>query len=502
MKPHFTITSCLLLLSLPVLTLLTPTPSFPKSTTPRSCQLQSENKEGYSPEQLKTIAERITVRVRGNNTAASGTLVAKQGHSYFLVLTNHHVTRRIAPGNIKIQTVDGKIHQGRVLDKFNLLNQQEFAKYDLAILEFTASENYCLPTRVFNNQIPDQIEVLASGYSVQTGRITFAEGQIKKIVTEPALARGYEIGYDSRVEQGMSGGPIISSKGELLGINGKSAFPILNGGYIYADGTKPTSTQIQELRKLSWGIPITSILAQMKPEFLTAYELPVPNIAPKVPVQTLTLPQWIGKIEEKAKQFTVRIDDSKVENGSGVIIDKQENTTASNWLEWGNQLWRLGRYPEAITAFDNAIKEKPEFIHLAYYGKGLALSRSGKVMEAVIALEEAVKAKSDSVPAWTILSLLNTKLGRFDQALLAVNQAIKLQPDNPNLYNEKLVVLSNLKRYQEAIDAIDQAIKLSPHADFYYNRGAVRSRLGDNQGAITDLQKAADLLQKQGLSAE
>ncbi|EFA72454.1 TPR repeat protein [Raphidiopsis brookii D9] len=162
----------------------------------------------------------------------------------------------------------------------------------------------------------------------------------------------------------------------------------------------------------------------------------------------------------------------------------------------------MGRYPEAITAFDNAIKQKPEFIHLAYYGKGLALSRSGKVMEAVIALEEAVKAKSDSVLAWTILSLANTKLGRSDQALLAINQAIKLQPNNPNLYNEKLVVLSNLKRYQEAIDAIDQAIKLSPHADFYYNRGVVRSRLGDNQGAIADLQKAADLLQKQGLSAE
>ncbi|MFM6473126.1 MAG: tetratricopeptide repeat protein, partial [Dolichospermum sp.] len=41
-------------------------------------------------------------------------------------------------------------------------------------------------------------------------------------------------------------------------------------------------------------------------------------------------------------------------------------TTASQWLERGNQLWRLLRYPEAIKAFDEAIKQKPEFIHLAY----------------------------------------------------------------------------------------------------------------------------------------
>ncbi|WP_082801150.1 tetratricopeptide repeat protein [Cylindrospermopsis raciborskii] len=53
--------------------------------------------------------------------------------------------------------------------------------------------------------------------------------------------------------------------------------------------------------------------------------------------------------------------------------------------------------------------------------------------------------------------------------------------------------------YRGAIDDYTQAIKLNPNdALAYYNRGIARSNLGDNQGAIADLQKAADLFQTQG----
>ncbi|MFM6820105.1 MAG: tetratricopeptide repeat protein, partial [Dolichospermum sp.] len=123
----------------------------------------------------------------------------------------------------------------------------------------------------------------------------------------------------------------------------------------------------------------------------------------------------------------------------------QSNTTASQWLARGNQLWRLRRYPEAIKAFDEAIKQKPEFIHLAYYGKGLALGSSGKYPEAITALELAVKFKPEFVPAWDTLSVVYRQSNQLDKALVAINAAIRLEPNNPNLYNEKYVVLSNLK---------------------------------------------------------
>ncbi|MFM6076258.1 MAG: tetratricopeptide repeat protein, partial [Dolichospermum sp.] len=137
-----------------------------------------------------------------------------------------------------------------------------------------------------------------------------------------------------------------------------------------------------------------------------------------------------------------------------------------------------------------AIKQKPEFIHLAYYGKGLALYWSREYPEAITALELAVKFKPEFVPAWNTLSVVYGQSNQLDKALVAINAAIRLEPNNPNLYNQKYVVLSNLKKYKEAAAAINKAIELSPRAAFYNNRGLTRNELGDKQGAIDDYNQA------------
>ncbi|MFM6911208.1 MAG: tetratricopeptide repeat protein, partial [Dolichospermum sp.] len=190
---------------------------------------------------------------------------------------------------------------------------------------------------------------------------------------------------------------------------------------------------------------------------------------------------------------TPELNPQKVNSIQTAILSvdvSQGNTTASQWLARGNQLWRLRRYPEAIKAFDEAIKQKPEFIHLAYYGKGLALYWSGKDSEAITALELAVKFKPEFVPAWNTLSVVYRKSNQLDKALAAINKAIQLQPNNPNVYVQKGVVLFSLKKYREAAAAINKAIELSPRAAFYYNRGVVRKELGDKQGAIDDYNQA------------
>ncbi|MFM6753217.1 MAG: tetratricopeptide repeat-containing serine protease family protein, partial [Dolichospermum sp.] len=598
----------------------------------------------------------------------------------------------------------------------------------LAIVEFTSNQTYCLPSEIadkiasFDTNL--ETPVIAAGYALSEDKLVLTTGEVQQIISQPSLKDGYEIGYTSYIQQGMSGGPIISNRGNLIGINGISSYPLINSAYVYTNGKIPTNTEIQGFRKLSWGIPIKTVLAQVKPEVLTAYKLPIPDI--KQQIAEVPLTGWLGDLETKAKQFTVRINSNSKENGSGVIIAKQGNiytvltaahvvcerekaaelcgnfnyqiltadgkqypvepstikleegvdlavvkftsqdnyqvatladyptkdneymftagyprlgekkspwrftlgqiyskergllnttrsdfntnssgtaqsaasltggyelvyssitfvgmsggpvldsqgrvigihgrtegeaaidnnsssreiinlcislgfpvitflalatrlktsaqkfettptpeinpqqvksiqtailsvdvsqgnTTASQWLERGNHLWRLRRYPEAIKAFDEAIKQKPEFIHLAYYGKGLALSWSGKDSEAITALELAVKFKPEFVPAWDTLSVVYRELNQLDKALVAINAAIRLEPNNPNLYNQKYGVLSNLKKYKEAAAAINKAIELSPRAAFYNNRGNVRSELGDKQGAIDDFNQA------------
>mgnify|MGYP001800173091 FL=1 len=277
------------------------------------CEIESEE-DFLSPQQMQTLANKITVKVTGDNNGGSGTFLAKQGNSY-LVLTNAHVVRGV--NKINLTTFDGKTYPAEIV------SQSKFEKSDLALLKFQANQSYCVPyITEFVNNITGR-DVIAAGYSEEKGKIVFRSGEVKQISEQP-LKEGYQIGYSSDIEQGMSGGAILSNDGTLIGINGISAYPILNTGYVDENGKKPTDAEIQEMRKVSWGIPISIVLAEVNEGILTAYNLPLPKAKPTTPKIELT--GWLGELEQKAKQFTVRIDSNSGENGSGVIIAKEGDT--------------------------------------------------------------------------------------------------------------------------------------------------------------------------------
>ncbi len=566
------------------------------------------------------------------------------------------------------------------------------------------------------------------GYSAETGELAIKEGTIDRIPNQP-LKEGYQIGYTSDIVAGMSGGAILNIFGDLIGINGKSAFPILNTGYVYQDGTTITAEEIEQLRQLSWGLSLNRLLTQLNPEIITAYNLPLPG---GIITQPPKPPEgWLGELEAKAKQITVRIDSSSTANGSGIIVAKEGNTyavltadhvicekddetrecigytyeilapdgkkypldsstfkrqegvdlavvrfnstenyqvaelanypvikndavfvagypklsnntpakwgfslgsafereqglltvtdnslstdssgitssqgslsggyemvytsityggmsggavldrdgrvigihglaegetaldsqsgsvtqvqlgyslgipvntfigladrfeinaalpiqdsrprklnpaeqeafetailgteipqgnaKAERWLERGNQLWRLQRYDEAVQAFDKAIALDPEFIHLAYYGKGLALGYEGKYEPALASLSLATETVANFAPAFQYKSVILRELNRLNEALVAIDKGITLQKDDANLYNGKGYILKNLKRYSEAEAAYNQAIEKSPRSSFYINRGNLYSDQGKADLALKDCNQALEL---------
>ncbi|MFN4954406.1 MAG: serine protease, partial [Aphanizomenon sp.] len=319
MKHQIAIISCLLLLPYPVSAIETQTKTTKLLTqTSQTCKLQPADPENgiYSDSQLQTIAKQITVRVRDKERGASGTIFARKGNSY-LVVTNSHVVRRI--NNINIITADGQKYAAKILPNTN------FDKFDLAIVEFTSNQKHCLPSeiaeRIASFDINLETQVMAAGYAVSEDKLVLTTGKIQQIISQPSLKDGYEIGYTSDIQQGMSGGAIISNTGNFIGINGISSYPLSNSAYTYTNGKRPTNTEIQEFRKLSWGIPIKTVLGQVKPEILTAYNLPIPDI--KQQIAEVQLTGWLGELEAKAKQITVRIDSSSGSNGSGIIIAKE-----------------------------------------------------------------------------------------------------------------------------------------------------------------------------------
>lgn len=79
-------------------------------------------------------------------------------------------------------------------------------------------------------------------------------------------------------------------------------------------------------------------------------------------------------------------------------------------------------------------------------------------------------------------------------ALANYDKALFLNPDNVEALVRKGVTLYDMNEFMEAEKALDQAVRLSPMLfKAVYNRGKNRLRLGNSEGALTDLLKAVSL---------
>ncbi|GCA71998.1 TPR repeat-containing protein YrrB [Microcystis aeruginosa NIES-2519] len=301
-KPSIALILLFSLLPQPGLTLITPAAGNISNHPILTAQGDRELTE-------EQFLQRVTVRITSETNRGSGTIIAKKGDNY-LVLTNAHVTR--SAKTLQVQTYDGHSRAARIVP--NSLSENQ----DLALLEFSDTRDYSIATiaKFTPNQDRIGLEVVAAGYVAETGQYRTTKGTLEQVSDRP-LRDGYSVGYSGEIVQGMSGGGIFVD-GELIGINGRSAHPILSN-YIYEDGTKPTDAEIQQMRAVNWGISINTLLTYIRPEILSAYNLPLPPVNPDI--ETTAPTDYIAELETKAKGFTVRIDSSSKTNGSGVIAN-------------------------------------------------------------------------------------------------------------------------------------------------------------------------------------
>nr|NCQ86422.1 trypsin-like peptidase domain-containing protein [Microcystis aeruginosa W13-18] len=234
--------------------------------------------------QIERSIRQVTVRITSETNRGSGTIIGKKG-SIYLVLTNAHVTRGAT--TLQIQTYDGQTRTASIAPN-SLLKDK-----DLALVEFSDTRNY--PIAKIRAISPDaELDITVTGYSAETGQYTTDNGKIEQTSDRP-LQEGYSVGYSGDIVQGMSRGGIFFED-ELIGINGRSAHPILSN-YTYEDGTKPTGEEIQQMRAVNWGIPLNTLLTYIRPEILSAYNLPLPQVNPDI--ETTAYTGYIAELETK-----------------------------------------------------------------------------------------------------------------------------------------------------------------------------------------------------------
>ncbi|WP_199247572.1 serine protease [[Phormidium] sp. ETS-05] len=230
---------------------------------------------------LRQIAESITVKILYGAAEGwgSGIIVRSEGEVY-TVVTNQHVLR--GGTSYQVQTPDGRIYSAQAIAI------SSFQDRDLAALRFRSLQTYQVATLATSAQLRIGDRVYAVGFPAQnpTARgFYFTEGQIS-LVTNQAFIGGYQIGYTNPVEKGMSGGPLLNADGEVIGVNGMHAYPLWGNPYIFPDGTTPPVAMQEQMRLLSWAIPIQNVFS------LTSQSVPRYQTLPAAPVHRVEDPVY------------------------------------------------------------------------------------------------------------------------------------------------------------------------------------------------------------------
>jgi serine protease Do len=228
---------------------------------------------------INQIGENITVKIwaDGNNFLGSGTIIKKQDNQYEVV-TNSHVIRARNPPYL-IQTPDGKFYHAQVIADttkeswdlafltFDSLGQS-YKIADLGNSTFLNVGDYVFAAGFPGNQIETEIEIAPkskeiiqetqSSNSLNLEEVSFTIGRVS-LVLKKSLTAGYQIGFNNMIQKGMSGGPLLNEQGQLIGINGKHAYPLWEAPDFYEDGSQ-TCPPVQELiNQNSWAIPIEKV---------------------------------------------------------------------------------------------------------------------------------------------------------------------------------------------------------------------------------------------------
>lgn len=159
-------------------------------------------------------ARSISVLIEGA-TRGSGVLIDRQGERYS-VLTAWHVVSGHRPGEeLAITTADGRQHP------VDLGSIRRLGEVDLAVLSFVDRAVHRV-ARIGDVRALRRGQPLTVAGFPNQGRSTFLANPGTVIANaDVGIDQGYQLLYSNSTDVGMSGGPVLNDRAELVGIHGR-----------------------------------------------------------------------------------------------------------------------------------------------------------------------------------------------------------------------------------------------------------------------------------------
>ena len=189
---------------------------------------------------------------------------------------------------------------------------------------------------------------------------------------------------------------------------------------------------------------------------------------------------------EDAKNYTELLKSAKV------LAARYPNSALVQYI-LGEAYAKLGFFPDAATAFQEAIKIKPDYID-AWYNLGWAHTQAGKFTEAVGVFQQLLKLSPHDPQVWEKLGDAYAGQGQQADAIRAYQKVIELKPDYADAQFKLGAAYASQGQNPEAINAFRLALKSKPEfPDAWFNLGVVSEQQGEHNEAVLFFTQALKL---------
>jgi len=160
-------------------------------------------------------------------------------------------------------------------------------------------------------------------------------------------------------------------------------------------------------------------------------------------------------------------------------VEDSSITIANDFFNQGVALQESGMVEEAISSYQNAIKQNPKHAQ-SFYNLGVIFQQKEFLDQAITYYEIAIGLNKDFIEAHHNLGIAYKDKGLFDEAIICFQGVLRLKPNHAGAYYNLGNTLVAKGQFHEALQSYQKAIEINPEfADAHWSIGLIKLRLGD-----------------------